>query len=230
MSETAQILRQATPRSLILMDEIGRGTSTWDGLALAWSILEKLDGSLGARTLFSTHYHELSHFCGAFRNTKPMQVEVIENPAAEDATDRIVFTHRFVTGSATESYGIHVARLAGLPEDVIARATERLEHLTSMTALKGEAGVNPQQLRTAPLPEPRPQIQSDAYSLLVEVAAEIEAFDINSCSPLEAMNQLAIWQKRINGTAPNARSAHQPSGRSRTTGRDRNRQTMNELF
>ncbi len=230
MSETAQILRQATPRSLILMDEIGRGTSTWDGLALAWSILEKLDNALGARTLFSTHYHELSHFCGAFRNTRPMQVEVIENPAAEDANDRIVFTHRFVIGSATESYGIHVARLAGLPEDVIARATERLEHLTSMTALTGESGINPQQVRKVPLPEPRPQIQSDAHSLLEDVAAEIEAFDINTCSPLEAMNQLAIWQKRINGTAPNARNAHQPSGRSRTTGRDRNRLTMNELF
>jgi DNA mismatch repair protein MutS len=156
-----------------------------------------------------------------------MQVEVIENPAADDANDRIVFTHRFIAGAATESYGIHVARLAGLPEDVIARATERLEHLTSMTALKGESEVNPQQVRTVPLPDLRPQIQNDGYSLLEDVAAEIEAFDINSCSPLEAMNQLAIWQKRIKGKGP---AGSQNSGRSRTAGRDRNRQTMNELF
>jgi DNA mismatch repair protein MutS len=230
MSETAQILRQATPRSLILMDEIGRGTSTWDGLALAWSILEQLDGSLGARTLFSTHYHELSHYCGAFRNTKPMQVEVMENPAADDANDRIVFTHRFIAGAATESYGIHVARLAGLPEDVIARATERLEHLTSMTALKGDSGAYSKQVRAAPKVEPIPQALGDALYLYEDVAAEIEAFDINSCSPLDAMNQLAAWQKRIRGAGPNGRSANQTSGRSRTTGRDRNRQTMNELF
>lgn len=240
MSETAQILRQATPRSLILMDEIGRGTSTWDGLALAWSILEQLDGALGARTLFSTHYHELSHYCGAFCNTRPMQVEVIENPHAEDPVDRIVFTHRFVPGAGTESYGIHVARLAGLPETVVARATERLRHLTAMTATKNESGV--------PLPEPapqQPQLAAELPCVLAAsadpggeseatpfdaIAAELEAFDINSCSPLEAMNQLAIWQKRLKGKGKDPRFANHASGRTRTAERERNRQTMNELF
>ena len=116
MLEAARMLRCATPQSLLLIDELGRGTSTYDGMALAWSILEDLHDRVKARVLFSTHYHELVGACAVRTGIQPMQMEVIE------AQEQITFSHKFTKGAAGKSYGIHVAELAGIPESVLARA------------------------------------------------------------------------------------------------------------
>lgn len=129
MLETAHMLRFATPASLLLVDEIGRGTSTFDGLSLAWAILEDLADRVGARALFSTHYHELVDAVSTRPRVVPMRMEVIEQPSQNG--EQIIFTHRFLQGAAGKSYGIHVARLAGVPESVITRAAEILKNLST---------------------------------------------------------------------------------------------------
>lgn len=129
MLETAQMLRFATPASLLLLDEIGRGTSTYDGLSLAWAILEDLAERVGARALFSTHYHELVDAVSTRENVTAMRMEVVEQPSSTG--DQIIFTYRFLAGAAGKSYGIHVARLAGIPESVVKRAHTLLQSLSS---------------------------------------------------------------------------------------------------
>jgi DNA mismatch repair protein MutS len=125
MNETASILRSATPRSLVILDELGRGTSTFDGLSLAWAVAEHLhdDPGLGCKTLFATHYHELTDLA----RTKPRVVNL--TVAVTEWGDRILFLRKIVPGVASRSYGIQVARLAGVPAAVIARASEVLANL-----------------------------------------------------------------------------------------------------
>ncbi|TPW07047.1 MAG: DNA mismatch repair protein MutS, partial [bacterium] len=125
MQETAAILRNATDRSLVVLDEVGRGTSTFDGLSIAWAVTEYLhDGIAGRpRTLFATHYHELTHLARDLDRVVNLNVQVRE------WNDQVHFLHKIVPGAADRSYGIQVARLAGLPEAVLARAREVLEHL-----------------------------------------------------------------------------------------------------
>jgi DNA mismatch repair protein MutS len=121
MTETAMIIRQATDRSLIIMDEIGRGTSTYDGFAIAWSIIEDIHDNVKARTLFSTHYHELKSISEHIENVNFLTVKV------DETNDKIVFMHKVTQGFADKSYGIHVAKLAGFPERVLDRANEILD-------------------------------------------------------------------------------------------------------
>jgi DNA mismatch repair protein MutS len=123
MCETANILNNATPRSLIILDEIGRGTSTFDGLSLAWSILEHLHNQVGAKTLFATHYHELTELAGRLPRLKNFNV------AVREWRDQIVFLRKIVEGGTDKSYGIQVARLAGVPKSVLERAREILGNL-----------------------------------------------------------------------------------------------------
>jgi DNA mismatch repair protein MutS len=123
MSETANILNNATARSLIILDEIGRGTSTFDGLSLAWSIVEHLHNQVGAKTLFATHYHELTELAGRLPRLKNLNV------AVREWNDQVVFLHKIVEGGADKSYGIQVARLAGVPRPVIERSKEILRNL-----------------------------------------------------------------------------------------------------
>ncbi len=123
MSETANILNNATARSLIILDEIGRGTSTFDGLSLAWSIVEHLHNQVGAKTLFATHYHELTELSGRLPRVKNYNV------AVREWNDQIIFLRKIVTGGTDKSYGIHVARLAGVPRQVLERAKEILGNL-----------------------------------------------------------------------------------------------------
>jgi DNA mismatch repair protein MutS len=123
MSETANILNNATPRSLIILDEIGRGTSTFDGLSLAWSIVEHLHNVVGARTLFATHYHELTELASRLARVKNFNV------AVREWNDQIVFLRKIVEGATDKSYGIQVARLAGVPKTVLERAREILANL-----------------------------------------------------------------------------------------------------
>jgi DNA mismatch repair protein MutS len=123
MSETANILNHATPRSLILLDEIGRGTSTFDGLSLAWSIVEHLHNQVGAMTLFATHYHELTELAGRLPRLRNYNV------AVREWHDQVVFLRKIIEGGTDKSYGIQVARLAGVPKPVIARAKVILRNL-----------------------------------------------------------------------------------------------------
>ncbi len=123
MTEAANILNNATPKSLVILDEIGRGTSTYDGVSLAWAITEFLHHQLGCRALFATHYHELAQLAETLPNLRNYNVLVRE--WQED----IVFLHKIAAGSADKSYGIHVARLAGVPADVLNRANEVLAQL-----------------------------------------------------------------------------------------------------
>ena len=123
MCETADILNNATPRSLIVLDEIGRGTSTFDGLSLAWSIVEHLHNQVGAKTLFATHYHELTELAARLPRLKNFNV------AVREWRDQVVFLHKIVEGGTDKSYGIHVARLAGVPKTVLERAKEILANL-----------------------------------------------------------------------------------------------------
>jgi DNA mismatch repair protein MutS len=125
MTEAANILNNATPKSLVILDEIGRGTSTYDGVSLAWAITEHLHHQVGCRALFATHYHELAQLAETLPNLRNCNVLVRE------WQDDIVFLHKIAPGSADKSYGIHVARLAGVPPDVLDRAKQVLKELES---------------------------------------------------------------------------------------------------
>jgi DNA mismatch repair protein MutS len=180
MLETAQILNCASKRSLILLDEIGRGTSTYDGLSIAWSIAEHIhdDQQLGARTLFATHYHEMTQLESLREGIRNYRV------AVQERNGDVVFLRKILPGGADRSYGIHVAKLAGLPSLVIARAQAVLEQLErSNTDLKPEE--NPSR---ATLPHPHPLID------------EVRQIDLFSMTPLEALNCLADLQKRATGS------------------------------
>ncbi len=123
MTETARILNTATARSLVILDEIGRGTSTYDGISLAWAVAEHLHDHVGCRTLFATHYHELTDLEKSLSGVKNFNV------AVREWQDEVVFLHKIVAGAADKSYGIHVARLAGVPREVIERGKEILAQL-----------------------------------------------------------------------------------------------------
>jgi len=123
MAETANILHHATDRSLVLLDEIGRGTATFDGLSIAWAVAEHLAGDLRARTIFATHYHELNELAELLPNVANAQVLV------EETGDELVFLHRVVRGGASRSYGIEAARLAGVPPSVVLRARQVLDRI-----------------------------------------------------------------------------------------------------
>ena len=123
MTETANILNNATEKSLIILDEVGRGTSTYDGVAIAWSIVEYIQDKIKARTLFATHYHELISLEEKYSDIKNYNIKVVEDKSKEE----ILFTHKIDKGATSKSYGVHVAKLAGVPEEVTKRANEILE-------------------------------------------------------------------------------------------------------
>src|SRR5205823_425077 len=135
MTEAANILNNATARSLVILDEIGRGTSTYDGVSLAWAITEHLHDRIGCRALFATHYHELARLADRPEGLRNYNVQVQEGNGA------IVFLHRIAPGSADRSYGIHVARLAGVPREVLQRAEQVLGELEGRPAQDGEGVV-----------------------------------------------------------------------------------------
>jgi DNA mismatch repair protein MutS len=174
MTEAANILNNATPRSFIILDEIGRGTSTYDGLSIAWAVVEFIHNhpELGAKTIFATHYHELVELAGILPRVRNFNVAVAEEG------DRVVFLHKIVPGGSDRSYGIHVARLAGLPKSVIVRAREVLADLESHDAKKRKLSPGKTSLQI-------PLFSED--SLLSE---EINKLDIDAMSPLEAITKL----------------------------------------
>ena len=180
MVETANILHHATPRSLLVLDEIGRGTSTYDGLSLAWAIVEHIHNHprIKAKTLFATHYHELTDLAELLPGVRNYNVAVTEEG------DHVVFLHRIIPGGADRSYGIHVAQLAGLPRPIIARAQEIMAQLE---ATAGRAvhldGTEAQQI--ALFPETNPLLE------------ELKALDLTGLTPLEALSKLFEWQARF---------------------------------
>jgi len=179
MIETANILHHATVRSLLILDEIGRGTSTYDGVSIAWAVIEYIHNHphLRAKTLFATHYHELTQLADLLPGVRNYNVAVTE------AEGQVVFLHKIIPGGADRSYGIHVAQLAGLPRPVIQRADEIMAELekTSGRAVK----INPLAAQQAALfPETNPLLD------------EIKTLDVNNLSPIEALNKLFAWQKK----------------------------------
>ncbi len=192
MVEVAAILRDATPRSLVLLDEVGRGTSTYDGLALAWAITEELhkDAGARARTLFATHYHELTRLARELPRLVNLHVRVRE------VGDDVVFLHEVAEGPADRSYGIHVARLAGLPSPVLQRARRILGDLESQRAhaLPAEGSPLDPQLGLFAAPEAAARVNRDRLAALGEA---IEELDLDSLTPLAALNRLAEWKTRF---------------------------------
>lgn len=180
MIETSNILNNATHRSLLILDEIGRGTSTYDGLSIAWAVVEYIHNhpKLRSRTLFATHYHELtqlSEFLPGMRNY---------NVAVSEAGSQVVFLHKIIPGGTDRSYGIHVAQLAGLPRPVIMRANEIIKQLEASSGKAVKINPNlPEQLTLFPETNP--------------ILEELKGLDINAISPIEALNKLYEWQRKF---------------------------------
>lgn len=180
MIEAANILHHATSRSLLILDEIGRGTSTYDGLSIAWGMIEYIHNHphLRAKTLFATHYHELTQLAELLPGVRNYNVAVSE------ADNKVVFLHKIVPGGADKSYGIHVAQLAGLPAAVVQRASEIMAELekTSGRAVK----IDPHAVQQAMLfPESSPLLE------------ELKEIDVNNLSPIEALNKLFEWKMKF---------------------------------
>jgi DNA mismatch repair protein MutS len=188
MIETARILNTATSRSLVILDEIGRGTSTYDGISLAWAVVEHLHDRVACRTLFATHYHELTDLEKSLDRIKNLNV------AVREWEDEVVFLHKIVPGAADKSYGIHVARLAGVPRGVIERAKDILaqleeEHLDA----EGRAKIarRPQKVK-------RGSVQLTLFGPADHpLLDDIRRVDLNQMTPLAAMQLIQQWQSTL---------------------------------
>ena len=192
MNETANILHNATDRSLVLLDEIGRGTSTFDGLSIAWAVAEYLnkEEKLHAKTLFATHYHELTELSFLYPKIKNYNI------AVEELESEIIFLRKIIPGGTDNSYGIHVAQMAGLPYPVIERAREILTNLEAneltpnrtpkLAQRQSGRDVDKSQLALFEIPKPS------------EVERNLKDLDINKLTPLDALLKLDELKKMIN--------------------------------
>ena len=186
MVETANILKNATSKSLVILDEIGRGTSTYDGMSIARAVVEFISSKIKAKSLFATHYHELTELEGKVEGVKNLHAEV------EEVNSEVVFTHRIVPGASQKSYGVHVARLAGLPDEVIQRASQILSEL------EGKKVKELPLFRVAQ--ESKLNYQKEETELPNEVEAvlrEINRVEISNTTPLEALMILAKLKERV---------------------------------
>ncbi len=180
MNETANILNNATRASMIILDEIGRGTSTYDGMSIAWAVAEHIHNDLGAKTVFATHYHELTDLAKELKQIRNLNV------AVREWNNQVVFLYKVVEGSSDHSYGIHVAKLAGLPSAVISRARQvlnELEKANPRRRLRRSADSN--------------QLQLFAPVAQSPVEDELRKLDINQLTPLEALAKLAEFKKKV---------------------------------
>ena len=187
MTETANILRSATEKSLVIMDEVGRGTSTEDGLSIAWAVSEYLLNNIKCRTLFATHYHELTRI--EHKNLVLLCMEVLEQG------ESVVFLRKVKVGASENSYGIHVAKLAGVPEKVINRATEILSHIQNVAENKPVLDSVPEyreEERPAPV---APGLFSDEEMVLDEILSS----DPDNMTPLSALQTISRWKKALSG-------------------------------
>ena len=184
MNEVANILKEATPKSLVILDEIGRGTSTYDGLSIAWAVAEYIADKekIGCKTLFATHYHELLGLEEKVEGIKNFQVAVKEK--GED----IIFLRKIVEGGTDESYGIHVAKLAGVPKTVVTRANKILRSLE-----KGGVKIKEEK-------ESKKQVegQFDLFNLkLADISHELDKININELTPIDALNTLVKLKEML---------------------------------
>ena len=200
MNEVANILRNATPDSLLILDEIGRGTSTFDGLSIAWSVIEFISNTkiLGAKTLFATHYHELTELEGKINNVNNYCI------AVKEKGDDIVFLRKIIKGGADRSYGIQVAKLAGVPEMVIERAKEILSELLDKDILEKVQNISvPQKYDSKNKTEKPDDLELNQLSLFdtvkdEDVIEELKQIDISTLTPLDALNTLYRLQNKLN--------------------------------
>lgn len=201
MSEAANIMNNLTERSLVLFDELGRGTSTYDGISIAWSIVEHIheNPTAHARTLFATHYHELNEMENRFARIKNYNVSVRE------VDHRIVFLRKLARGGSEHSFGIHVARLAGMPSNIVRRAESILHHLEANRADDRENVGATSDVTTETLNVAAPNTQLSFFQLddpvLTAVRDEILHLDINNLTPMEALNRLHEIRKILTGQA-----------------------------
>jgi DNA mismatch repair protein MutS len=183
MTEAANILNNATPKSLVILDEIGRGTSTYDGVSLAWGITEYLHDQVGCRTLFATHYHELAQLAERLPGLRNCNALVHEGPGG------IIFLHKIAPGSADKSYGIHVAQRAGVPAEVLTRAREVLAELESHHVDTPE---RPGRIR-------RPRVVQRSLFANSEdpVLQALREFDVNRATPEEVVAAVRRWKRDL---------------------------------
>ena len=183
MVEIAAIMNGATSKSLILLDEVGRGTATFDGLSIAWAIMEHITEKIRAKTLFATHYHELTVL------EDELDGVVNYNIAARKRGDTVIFLRKIVRGSTDDSYGIEVAKLAGLPNEVIKRAKEVLASVEAKSRAVSASDVKKEESDDGAI--------SLEECMREQVIDDLRAVDVNTLSPIEAMNFLFELQKKL---------------------------------
>ena len=197
MNEVANILRNATSNSLLVLDEIGRGTSTFDGLSIAWAVVEHISNPklLGAKTLFATHYHELTELEGKLHNVNNYCI------AVKEKGDDIVFLRKIVRGGADKSYGIQVAKLAGVPDSVIERAKQIVEELSAndITDVTKNLAV---EIGTKKKKEKLDEVDLAQMSLFDtvkddDILEELKNVDLSNMTPIDALNKLYELQNKI---------------------------------
>ena len=198
MNEVANILRNATRNSLLILDEIGRGTSTFDGLSIAWAVVEHISNPklLGAKTLFATHYHELTELEGKMNNVNNYCI------AVKEKGDDIVFLRKIVRGGADKSYGIQVARLAGVPDMIIDRAKEIVEQLSDhdiTEKVQSIAAHIPGEKKKAARYDEVDLTQMSLFDTVrdEDVLNELKGIDISNLTPLDALNTLYQLQNKL---------------------------------
>ena len=201
MNEVANILRNATKDSLLILDEIGRGTSTFDGLSIAWAVVEYIANPdiLGAKTLFATHYHELTELEGKLSSVNNFCI------AVQEKGDDIVFLRKIIKGGADRSYGIQVARLAGVPEVVLKRAREICNELIDSDIASKVRNIDIKTDITKPEKQEKKAKQEQTYDQLslfstpveMAIANELKTMDLNNMTPIKAMLYLQELQERL---------------------------------
>ena len=196
MNEAADILNNLSARSLVLFDELGRGTSTYDGISIAWAIVEYIHEhkKAHARTLFATHYHELNDMEAQFKRIKNYNVSV------KEVDNKVIFLRKLVRGGSEHSFGIHVAKMAGMPKSIVTRADEILHQL--------EEGNRQEGISSKSKPASKKQASSDGIQLsffqlddpvLCQIRDEILHLDVNNLTPIEALNKLNEIKKIVRG-------------------------------
>ena len=199
MTEVANILRNATKNSLLILDEIGRGTSTFDGLSIAWSVVEHIANPklIGAKTLFATHYHELTELEGKLDSVNNYCI------AVRESGDDIVFLRKIIQGGADKSYGIQVAKLAGVPESVLERAKEIVAELTENDIIEKTKQIEVKQPKKIKKASKEPTNQMSIFDGFAnmpsteDILLELRDLDMNALTPMDAMNKLYQIQQKV---------------------------------